>query len=168
MTFSQLEGVASRTSRVTVRADILVALPVLTATLLVLAFAVSEILGHTPLSYAPPQNIAEAAGMGIASEVLRMLRQGQDVNQIMQVRPDIISSAITRVTALEAAIWSRRVELVRMLDREGAIRGDHVRRQMACLARHLRTEDILAHLAPAGLAGCDPDGTIRSIEARSQ
>jgi hypothetical protein len=138
------------------------------AVIVVLAFAAAEIAGRTPLSYEPPRNLAEAAGMGIGSEALRYLRQGSDPNRVVSVRPDIISSEITRVTALEAAIWSRRVQLVRIFDREGAIADAAVRRHLACLAAHLAVEEIVAYLAPAGVSDCDPDATIRIITARSR
>lgn len=141
--------------------------PMSIAVAIVLAFAAAEMAGHTPLSYEPPRNLAEAAGLGIASEALRYLREGSDPNQVVSVRPDIISFEITRVTALEAAIWSRRVQLVRMLDREGALADAAVRRHVACLAVHLAVEEIVAYLAPAGLSDCDPDATIRVITARS-
>jgi hypothetical protein len=142
-------------------------LPIAAATIIVLAFTIGEISGYTPASYPAPRNLAEATGMGIASEALRFLWQGEDPNQIVQIRPDIISSEITRVTALEAAIWSRRVRLVQMLERAGAIRGD-LRPYLACLASHLRAQEIVAHLGPAGVVGCDPDDIIRGIQARSQ
>jgi hypothetical protein len=142
--------------------------PPAAAIAVVTAFAVAEWRGYTPVSYQPPSNFAEAAGMGIGSEAMRFLREGADPNEVANVRPDIISSEITRVTGLEAAIWSRRVELVRMLDREGAIQGAAVRHHLACLATHLRVQDVLVYLAPTGLSNCNPDETFRAIRARSQ
>jgi hypothetical protein len=155
------------TSRIGVPIALVLLLPMAIALVIVSAFAAGETRGYVPLSYQPPRNLAEAAGMGIAAEALRYLREGADPNEIVAVRPDIISSNITRVTGLEAAIWSRRVELVRALDREGAIADPAARSHIACLARHLATEDILSYLAPHGLTGCDPDAVIEAIEARS-
>src|SRR3954464_5478697 len=105
-----VRGVRART--------ITVALPPMVAVAAVAVFAVLEGAGNRSITMAPA-NIAEAAGLANASEVLRLLRSGEDVSRVMPVRPDIISSAIPRITALEAAVWSRHVELVHMLDREG-------------------------------------------------
>jgi hypothetical protein len=142
--------------------------PALAATLLVVAFVVLELLGRTPLAYEPPRNIAEAAGMGIPSEVLRFLRQGQNPEDVFEIRPDIISSEITRATALEAAIWSRRARLVRLLDRQHGIAEEQTRRHLACLASDIRAAQIVEYFAPQGIAGCEPGQARRVVEARSR
>jgi hypothetical protein len=142
--------------------------PVVAAIALLAVFTVGEMAGAAPFSYQPPRNIAEAAGMGIASETLRFMRQGEDPRQVMRIRPDIISSEITQVTALEAAIWSRRVSLVQMLEREGAIRDAAVRQYLACLAAQIRDEDLVAELRGADAGSCRGDELIRAITARAQ
>jgi hypothetical protein len=143
--------------------------PVLAGTLGVAVFVGFELAGGTPLAYERPANIAEAAGMGMSAEVLRFLRQGQRPSDIHHVRPEIISSSITRVTTLEASIWSRRTRLVQILDREGAIASQDDRDHLTCLARHLRADDVLTYLVASGGRGdCDADETIREIEARSR
>jgi hypothetical protein len=142
--------------------------PPLAATVLLLVFTISEMAGLSPLSYQAPRNIAEAAGMAMESEVLRFLRQGQDPTAVFDVRPDIISSSVTRVTALEAAIWSRRVRLVAMLEREGAIRDDETRRHLVCLAEDIRAEEVADRLAPDGEHECEAGRASRFVEARSQ
>jgi hypothetical protein len=154
--------------RVSTAIALVLLFPVVLAVVIVLVFSAAEIAGYTQFSYEPPRNLAEAAGMGIASEALRYLRDGSDPNEVVFVRPDIISSEVTRVTALEAAIWSRRVQLVRMLDREGAIADTAVRQHLACLAKDLAVADIVSYLAPAGLSQCAPGETSRSVAARSQ
>jgi hypothetical protein len=151
----------------TATAAVLVALPNAVAVAIVLVFVAAELIGATPFSYRPPANLAEAAGMGIASEVLRYLRQGEEPGQVMPVRPDIISSEVTQVTALEAAIWSRRVQVVRLFERQGALSDPSARQHVACLSAYLRADEILEDLAPDGLAGCDPAGTFEAIKARS-
>lgn len=142
--------------------------PVVGTVVLLLAFALSEVAGHTPVSYPAPRNLAEAAGMGTAAGVLRFLREGQDPNAIVAVGPEVISSSITRVTALEAAMWSRQVELVQLLDRHGAIDGAARRQYLACLGRNLGTDDIVAFLAPDGVADCDADAVRKAIEDRAR
>ena len=123
-----------------------VALPPMAAVAAVALFAVLEAAGNRSITMAPA-NIAEAAGLANASEVLRLLRSGEDVSVVMPVRPEIISSAIPRISALEAAVWSRHVELVHMLDEEGVILGDE-RRRLACLAADLQIGDIVEYLSP--------------------
>jgi hypothetical protein len=147
---------------------VFVALPPVVAIGIVLAFVVAEVTGSTPFSYQPPANLAEAAGMGNAPEVRRYLELGQDPAQVMPVRPDIISSQITRVTPLEAAIWSRRGQLVRIFERAGALRDENTRQHVACLTAYLRVDEILEQIAPQGVAGCDPEKTFELIRARSQ
>jgi hypothetical protein len=142
--------------------------PPLAGTLLLVFFALAEMSGRTPLSYQAPANIAEAAGMAMESEVLRFLREGQDPTAVFDIRPDIISSSVTRVTALEAAIWSRRVRLIGMLEREGAIRSDDSRQHLVCLAADIRADELVRRLAPQGAAGCEEGGARRFIEARSR
>ena len=153
----------------TVRAAYAAALAPMTAAMVVTAlFVLMEVGGSTPFSYQAPSNIAEAAGMGLGSEVLRFLRAGADPNRVYPVRPDIISSSIPQATALEAAVWSRRVELVRMLDREGALPEGPERERLACVASAIQIEAIETYLAPQGLLACDEAATVEVIEARGR
>lgn len=154
--------------RVTAGLFVAVAAPVLCAFALLGAFAAAESSGWTPLSYPPPRNIAEAAGMGIAPEVLRFLRGGSDPNLAFDVRPEIISPAFTRVTANEAAVFSRRVQLVRMLDREGAIPDSATRRHLECLAADIAADDIRRYLAAGDVSSCEPEAAGRAVMARSR
>src|SRR5262245_50313516 len=121
-----------------------VAAPAVLATVAVLAFSALEISGRTPSALGPPRNIAEAAGMGAASEVLRLLDYGEDPNRVLPVRREIISSTITKVTAVEAAVWSHHREMMELLDRRGAIVD---RRYLICLTRDIGDDDILAYLS---------------------
>jgi hypothetical protein len=143
------------------------ALPAIVMTLVVLAYAGSEVRGVAPFSWGRPRNIAEAAGMGNSAEVLRMLQVGADPAQVLPVRPEIISSAITQVTAYEAAIYSRRVQLVRLLDRQVPISAAS-RQELACLARDVDVDDIVEFLAPADANGCEPGAARQRIAERSK
>jgi hypothetical protein len=136
------------------------------ALLLLGGFAVSETLGHTPLAYPRPANIAEAAGMGRGAEVLRFLQEGADPTVVLPVHPEIISSSITRATALEAAIWGRRVEMIRMLDRLGVI--GPARAHMACLARDIRAADIAEYLGAESPDACEDGAAARLVRDRSR
>jgi len=159
---------ASLRSRYAVALVLCAALPCVIASVLVLAFGASEVAGRTPFAYEPPENIAEAAGMGLSSEVLRYLRAGQDPHAILQVRPHIISSDITRVTAVEAAVWSRRIRLMRLLEREGALEDMALRTRLTCLAADIQAVEIQHFITASSTpARCEPGALARSIAARS-
>jgi len=142
--------------------------PVVAASALVVSFVAFDMAGAPPLSYRMPTNMAEAAGMGSGWEVLRRLRDGEDPNAVQPVGPDVISSSIRRVSAVEAAVWGRRVQLLRLLEREGAIQGDETKRYLACLATIARVPAIVEHFAPGGASGCDEDRVLRQLEARAR
>ena len=141
--------------------------PAVIGVVLLIAFVVAELAGSTAFIYGPAQNLAEAAAMADAAAVLRRLRAGEDPSAMVIVRPEVISSSVTRVSALEASIWGREVELVKLLDREGAIDAAQ-RRHLACLSQGLRADAITEYLAPNGTDGCNGDETLAQIQARSQ
>ena len=143
-----------------------VAAPVAAATMLLAAVALAEAGGWSLLSIGAPRNVAEAAGMANASELLRRIGQGEDPGRVHDVRPEIISSSFTRVSALEAAVGTRRVELVRLLNKRGLI--DSVTRaRLACLAADIHVKDIVEELAPAG-ASCIDGAALESLAARTR
>ena len=146
---------------------VLTAAPAVLATAAVLVFAIRELSGTTPLSYGPPINVAEAAGSGQPSEMLRLLRAGWDPTQIWPLRPEIISSTVTRATALEAAIWGGRRPLIEVLDRRGFIRDAATRQHLACLAQDIGTDEVVAYLSPGGAPPCEPGAAIAEVTART-
>jgi hypothetical protein len=145
-----------------------VAVPIVLATVAVLAFSGLEIAGHTPSAIGPPRNIAEAVGMGAPSEVLRLLDFGEDPNRVLPVRREIISSAITRVTALEAAIWSHHREMMELLDRRGAIVDADTRRHLICLTKDVGDADILTYLSAGRDVECEHGRALAMVEARAK
>ncbi|HZM59035.1 MAG TPA: hypothetical protein VFB85_04545 [Vicinamibacterales bacterium] len=147
---------------------LLLAVPPIAVTLTVLVFAASERAGYMPLSDGPPRNLAEAAGMADGAAVLRMMASGDDPNRVMPIRPEIISSTVRQVTALEAAVWSRRGQLVRLLDDRGAIVGGTMRRELTCLARDIGTDEVASYLMPSGDPGCEKGQTLERVLARSR
>jgi hypothetical protein len=143
-----------------------VLLPACAALVPVAAFIAGELMGSALLSYAPPANVAEAAALGLGSEVRRFMVAGQDPRAVYPVRPDAISSSITRATGLEAAVWGRSERMVRMLDRMGLI-DVPTRHHLACLAADVRSEDIRAHLASSDAAPCEPEAAFQLVRERS-
>jgi hypothetical protein len=154
-------------TRTTTLLALSVAAPIVLATIAVLGFSGLEIAGRTPSALGPPRNIAEAAAMGTASEVLRLFEQGENPNRVWPVRPEIISSTITRVTGLEAAIWSQHWEMVDMLDRRGAIPDAATRQHLICLTSDLRDADILNYLSPGRTPDCVQGAALDRVRARS-
>jgi hypothetical protein len=114
-----------------------------------------------------PLNIAEAAGQGNASEVVRRLRLGEDPNRMYPVRPHVIPLPVTMTTAVEAAVWARQVRLMDLLDREGVILGGHSREELACLAGDIGAQDVAAYLAKGQPPTCEPRAALQHIIARS-
>ena len=145
-----------------------VALPIALASVAVTWFSVSEAFGRTPWSYGPAQNLAEAAALGSASDVLRRVRAGEDANAVVTVRAHVISSSVSRVTGLEAAVWHRSAALMELLDRSGAIRDENSRRHLACLASDLRVDEVVTYLSPAGPPPCVPDEALNHVVDRSK
>jgi hypothetical protein len=141
--------------------------PLVAGSALLFLVAAGERLGATPFAGLVPANSAEAAGMGSAVHLIRFLRMAEDPTRVYPVRPEIISSAVLKATTLEAAMWSRQIELVQLLDREGAIVGDQRRRELACLAADLRVEDVAEYLSPEGVAYCDAGKAFGRVLART-
>ena len=114
-----------------------------------------------------PLNIAEAAGQGNAAEVVRRLRLGEDPNRLYPVRPHIIPLPVTMTTVAEAAVWSRHVQLMDLLAREGVIVGGRPREDLACLAGDIGAGDVAAYLAAGHAPTCEPRAVLQRIIARS-
>jgi len=155
-------------TRTTTLLAVSVATPIVLATVAVLAFSGLEIAGRTPSAIGPPRNIAEAVGMGAPSEVLRLLDFGDDPNRVLSVRREIISSTITRVTALEAAIWSHHREMMELLDRRGAIVDGDTRQHLICLTKDVGDADILAYLSGGREVECEQGRALAMVEERSR
>ena len=136
------------------------ALPPMLATAAVLVPAVSR----PP----EPRNLAEAAAMGNAPAVMRLLRAGADPSREWPVGPRVISSAITHVTAVEAAVWSRQGPMVDLIEREGGIRDDATRAHLACLAADLRADEVVQVLTRHGAPACVAGETLAAVAARSR
>ena len=129
--------------------------------------AAGERAGVHPFAGLTPQNGAEAAALADASGLLRFLRRGEDPHAVHPVRPDVISSAILRATTVEAAMWSRQVEMIKLLEREGVIHGDEQRASLACLAVDLHIDDVVEYLAPEGANSCQPGQALARVTART-
>jgi hypothetical protein len=142
-------------------------LPPILAIGCVAVISMAERSGTTLFIAEPPANLAEAAATGRADDVVRRLDEGEDRWRVYDLRPDVISSAVLRATPTEAAMWSRQLLMVQLLDRAGAIRDAEERRGLACLAADLDLEDIVEYLMPSDAAGCVPQAARDAVLART-
>ena len=142
--------------------------PPVLAVLCVLAVVVAEQSGARAFGAPPPANIAEAAGTARADDMLRRLRLGEDPHRLYDLRPEVISSTVLKATPLEAAVWSRQELIVRLLEREGALRDDAHRQEIACLAADLELDDMVEHLSPGGPPDCVPGQARERVQARTR
>lgn len=154
------------TTRLPLACTVALAVPLCAATAGIVLVTAGERVGAALFAGLAPRNSAEAAGLGRAGEVLRFLRAGEDPRQVYVVRPEIISSAVRRATTLEAAMWSRQLELVQLLDRQEAF-DEGERAALACLAADLKIDDVVEYLAPDGTGHCEPGKALERVIARS-
>jgi hypothetical protein len=115
-----------------------------------------------------PLNIAEAAGLENASEVVRRMRLGEDPVRVLPVRPHVISSSVPLASAIEAAVWSRQVELLELFDREGAAIDERSRAELACLAADISADDLWEYLTMDRAVTCEKDAALKRIQARAK
>ena len=142
--------------------------PLCIATVGIVWVAAGERAGAEPFAGLVPRNSAEAAGLGRAGDLLRFLRLGEDPHGVYEVRPEVLSSAILRVTTIEAAMWSRQLEMIQLLDRLGAIDTGRERSALTCLAADLKVDDVVEYLAPKGAGDCQPGEALDRVAARTR
>lgn len=158
------------TTRLPLACTVALLVPLCAATAGIVLVTVGERVGSAPFAGLISHNSAEAAGLARAGDVLRFLRNGEDPRRVYAVRPEVMSSAVRRATTLEAAMWSRQLELVQLLvqllDRQDPLDLSE-RAALACLAADLRVDDIVEYLAPDGTGHCEPGTALERVHARS-
>ena len=113
--------------------------------------------GTTPPFWADPHmTVSEAAGLASSGEVVRLVtHERQDPSQAWPVRDGILGGAQT-VTPLEAAVATRRLEMVRVLLDVGARpRNARERAALICRAAEAQAQSIVETLLATG-DGSDP------------
>lgn len=128
--------------------------PPVLAFALLLGITVAERTGGSLFKAVAPANIAEAAAAGRGDDVVRRLRAGERLDRLYAVRAEATHSPLTRATPAEAAVWSRQLLMVELVDREGGIPAAD-RPALACLAVRLDLRDIADYLAPGGAGPCE-------------
>jgi hypothetical protein len=112
--------------------------------------------GASPFWSDPMMSISEAAALGNAGEVVRLIEiEHQDPNRAWPVREGILGAART-VTPLEAAVSIRRAQMVQVLLREGATLADApARTALICRAADSGASDVVELLLKTA-DGSDP------------
>lgn len=146
---------------------LLLALPAVLTTVGLLGVAIGERLVPGLFDTYRSLNVAEAAAAGDAAEVLRRLQGGEDPRRMYDVRPQFISSSVQHATLLEAAMWSRRVQMFVMLDRAGLLVNDATRRELICLAEDLSLPDVVEYLGRGDAPACEPEQALKRVQART-
>jgi hypothetical protein len=114
--------------------------------------AVGWAAGASPFWSDPSMNMSEAAGLGNAGEVVRLIaEEHQDPNRVWPVREGILGAA-QAVTPLEAAVSIRRIELIHVLVREGAVipASGPERTALICRALAARAPEVVDFLLATG------------------
>lgn len=146
---------------------IALAAPLAAAAAFLAALAISERAGRPFAAIEPPRNGAEAAALGNAAALVRFLEAGEDLLRVYPIRPEAVSSSVPFATTLEAAVLSRRPEMLMVLEHSGALRDPKVRASLACLAADLGLADMIALLAPPATRDCVPGAAVRQIAERA-
>src|SRR5687767_10312063 len=109
------------------------AAPLLTAVCLALGAQAAEWSGRDWWSDTRPRNAAEAAALGRAADLVRLMRRGDHPEQIFPVRDGVLGDSAAWVSVIEAAMWTEGAATIRLLEREGAVITNSHRRRLACL-----------------------------------
>jgi hypothetical protein len=83
-------------------------------------FLVLAVWGVHPFWLPAPLNLAEAAALRDRGEVARLLAEGKDPNATYRVRRGVVRRYAMEMTPIEAALATRRDEIVQLLLDSGA------------------------------------------------
>lgn len=143
------------------------AIPVVAAACIVLAVESAEESRLAWWETTRPRNVAEAAALGRAADLVRLLRRGDHPEQVFPVRAAMVRESPSWLSAVEGAMWADGPAMIRLLAREGAVLTDVKRRQLACLARDLGQSGTAEYLMPAGTAACGAGAALAAVRART-
>ena len=141
--------------------------PILLAACLALGAQAAEWSGRDWWSDTRPRNAAEAAALGRAGDLVRLLKRGDHPEQIFPVREGVLGEPAAWVSVIEGAMWTDGAEMIRLLEREGAVITDSHRRRLACLARDLGRHATADYLLPREETACLAGATLAAVHART-
>lgn len=130
---------------------IAVALPPLALAALTVAMLLAAVAGRHPMWHVPEFNLSEAAGSRDAASVVWLILRGEDPNAPRAVRAGIIDTRqYPSMTPIEAALESRRVEIVHLLLQRGAVVDEARRAAYTCKAKSRGDDDIVKYFESRG------------------
>lgn len=120
--------------------------PQLATLVVILILLVGWTVGYHPFWPIPEVTVSEAAATADHAEVVRLITNGADPNGPSPVRIGIINDTAHVMTPLEAAVFVRRLELVKLLVEHGAVLSPQVTTSLIELAKKYDAPDIVAYL----------------------
>jgi hypothetical protein len=106
--------------------------------------------GRHPMWRVRDFNLSEAAGSRDAATVVSLLSSGEDSTRARLIRPGVLDTRWHRLTPLEAAFESRRVDMIDLLLRHGVTLDEPGRVALTCRARARGDGDIARYLETRG------------------
>ncbi len=118
--------------------------------------------GSHPIWTLAPRNVAEAAALRDAADVVRRVERGEDPNQPGEIRAGLLASHAVTLRPLEAAAAAREREMVQLLIELGAIFDARIWQRAFCISDASSVREVLhAHRPPAAEDYCDPAVDLR-------
>lgn len=138
-------------------AQAVAAAPLVLAFLAALLFVGAWAIGWHPFWPVPELTLSEAVVTRDSAEVVRLIEQeGADANRAWRVRASLADGRERLITPLEAAVLTRRPEMIRLLLRHGAAAPDSVARaSLICQAETTADGEVVEILLATG-DGSDP------------
>lgn len=121
-------------------------LPLVPLFVLAVAVPALSLAGHDRFWVTQPLTLPEAAALKDDAEVLWAIRRGVDPNARALVRAGVISDRERLLTPAEAAVASRRVQMLHFLVQQGARMDADTRRSLLCFARRVEAGEIVEYL----------------------
>jgi hypothetical protein len=90
--------------------------------------------------------LPEAIATANYAEVARLLEDGTDPNPAATIREDLLTGHLMRLTPMQTAVWTRNVQIARMLRERGVIAGTTGMGVLKCLNAEHPDVDIKALL----------------------
>ena len=112
---------------------VLLALPPVLLTVALLCVLIAAAAGRDPIWYEPLVTLPEAIALRDGGMALRLIRDGHDPNRPAAVRPGILGSDGSVMTPVAAAVDARRIEMVSLLEANGARVDEQTRRAVRCI-----------------------------------
>jgi hypothetical protein len=128
------------------------ATPLLGAGLVALMLVIGWIAGASPFWTIPQLSLSEAVVTRDAGEVVRLIRyENVDPDQPWPVRAELLPGGPRSMTPMEAAVVTRRIEMVRLLAHRGArLPAGAARDRLICQAAGAGASDIVDFLLADG------------------